>query len=48
LNTKISFPPVNEQLDIIKRGAFEIIPEEELEKKLEKSFNYFRQFNNIP
>jgi tyrosyl-tRNA synthetase len=38
LKTKISFPPVKEQLDIIKRGAFEIIPEEELEKKLEKSF----------
>ena len=35
---KISFPPVKEQLDIIRRGAFEIIPEEELEQKLTKSY----------
>ena len=34
---KIKFPPVNEQMDLIKRGAFEIIPEEELIRKLEKS-----------
>ncbi len=34
---KINFPPVNEQMDLIKRGTFEIIPEEELVKKLEKS-----------
>jgi tyrosyl-tRNA synthetase len=32
------FPPVNEQMDLIKRGAFEIIPEEELVQKLEKSY----------
>lgn len=31
------FPPLNEQLDIIKRGAEEIIPEEELAEKIEKS-----------
>jgi hypothetical protein len=30
--TKINFPPVNEQMDLIKRGASEIIPEEELIK----------------
>ena len=35
--TKINFPPVKEQMDLIKRGTFEIIPEEELVKKLEKS-----------
>ncbi len=31
------FPPLNEQMDIIRRGASEIIPEEELQKKIEKS-----------
>lgn len=31
------FPPVNEQMDIIRRGVEEIIPEEELAKKIEKS-----------
>jgi tyrosyl-tRNA synthetase len=35
--TKINFPPINEQMDLIKRGTFEIIPEEELVKKLERS-----------
>lgn len=34
---KTNFPPINEQMDLIKRGAFEIIPEEELVKKLERS-----------
>ncbi len=31
------FPPVRVQLDEIRRGAVEIIPEEELERKLEES-----------
>jgi tyrosyl-tRNA synthetase len=31
------FAPVNEQMDIIKKGTVEIIPEEELVKKLERS-----------
>lgn len=35
--TKQTFPPINEQMDLIKRGATEIIPEEELVKKLERS-----------
>lgn len=34
----MKFKPVKEQLEIIKRGAVEIISEPELEKKLEKSF----------
>ncbi|MBD3410108.1 MAG: tyrosine--tRNA ligase [Ignavibacteriales bacterium] len=34
---KTKFPPVAEQMDVIKRGASEIIPEEELVAKLEKS-----------
>jgi tyrosyl-tRNA synthetase len=35
---KIKLPPLNEQMDLIKRGTSEIIPEDELLKKLEKSF----------
>jgi len=31
------FPSVNEQMDLIKRGVEEIIPEEELVKKIERS-----------
>jgi len=37
------FPALNEQMDLIKRGAFEIIPEDELVKKLENSLK-----KNIP
>ena len=43
MNKKILFPPINEQMDLIKRGTFEIIPEEELVQKLEKSIK-----ENIP
>jgi tyrosyl-tRNA synthetase len=32
-----AFPPVAEQMDAIRRGAVEIIPEEELARKLERS-----------
>ena len=39
----MSFLPINEQMDLIRRGAEEIIPEEELVKKLERS-----KSNNIP
>ncbi|NOX88183.1 MAG: tyrosine--tRNA ligase [Calditrichaeota bacterium] len=31
------FPPINEQMDLIKRGVVELLPEEELVKKLERS-----------
>ena len=31
------FPSINEQMDLIKRGASEIIPEEDLVRKLERS-----------
>ena len=34
---KTSTPPLNEQLDIIKRGVAEIIPEEDLARKIERS-----------
>jgi len=43
--TKINFPPINEQMDLIKRGAFEIIPEDELVKKLERSLKEGKQLN---
>lgn len=33
----MNFPSLNEQLDVIKRGTVEIIPEDELVKKIEKS-----------
>jgi len=33
----MSFPPVEEQLEVIRRGTVEIIPEEELVEKLKKS-----------
>jgi tyrosyl-tRNA synthetase len=34
------FPPLNEQLDLLLRGAAEIIPEEELEKKLARAIKH--------
>jgi tyrosyl-tRNA synthetase len=37
------FPSVNEQMDLIRQGAVEIIPEDELVKKIEKSIK-----NNKP
>lgn len=40
-----SFPSVNEQMDIIKRGASEIIPEDDLVKKLEKSVKKNKPLN---
>src|SRR5690606_9747411 len=33
----MSFPPIDEQLALIRRGTVEIVPEEELVKKLESS-----------
>ncbi|MBV07828.1 tyrosine--tRNA ligase [Rubinisphaera sp.] len=33
----MTFPPVEEQLEVIRRGVEKIVPEEELRKKLEKS-----------
>jgi tyrosyl-tRNA synthetase len=45
MTTKINFPTVNEQMDLIKRGSSEIIPEEELIKKLEKSIKENKPLN---
>lgn len=45
MNKKIFFPPLNEQMDLIKRGTSEIIPEEELVQKLEKSLKENKPLN---
>ncbi|HSD64314.1 MAG TPA: tyrosine--tRNA ligase [Ignavibacteriaceae bacterium] len=42
---KSVFPNINEQMDVIRRGAFEIIPEEDLVKKLEKSIKENKPLN---
>ena len=39
----MGFLPINEQMDLIRRGVEEIIPEDELVKKLERAIS-----NNIP
>lgn len=39
------FPEINEQMDLIKRGAVEIIPEEELVQKLERSLKETKPLN---
>ncbi len=41
----IKFPSINEQMDIIKRGVVEIIPEDELVKKIEKSIKTSKPLN---
>jgi len=40
-----NFPKVEEQLKVIKRGAVDIIPEDELIKKLEKSYRENKPLN---
>ncbi len=42
---KTLFPPVNVQMDLIKRGTFEIIPEEDLVHKLENSLKENKPLN---
>lgn len=41
----MKFAPVKEQMDIIKEGTIEIIPEDELVKKFEKSVKENKQLN---
>jgi tyrosyl-tRNA synthetase len=43
LADKILFPTLNEQMDVIKRGTSEIVPEEELVQKIEKSIKEGKQ-----
>lgn len=42
---KAIFPTLNEQMDLIKRGSFEIIPEEDLVKKIERSIKENKPLN---
>jgi len=42
---RLIFPPLNEQMDLIRRGAVEIIPEDELVKKLERSLEDGKPLN---
>lgn len=39
------FPSLNEQMDVIRRGAVEIIPEDELVKKIERSIKENKPLN---
>ncbi len=41
----VKFPSLNEQMDLIKRGVVEIIPEDELVKKIEKSLKTSKPLN---
>ncbi len=43
--SKSIFPKINDQMDVIRRGCFEIIPEEDLVKKLEKSIKENKPLN---
>jgi len=43
--SKSNFPPLKEQMDLIKRGTFEIIPEEDLVKKIDKSLKENKPLN---
>jgi len=43
--SKKTFPPITEQMDLIRRGANEIIPEEELVSKLERSLKDGKPLN---
>ncbi|MCJ7552928.1 MAG: tyrosine--tRNA ligase [Ignavibacteriaceae bacterium] len=43
--SKKLFPSLNEQMDVIKRGTVEIIPEDELVKKIELSFKENKPLN---
>lgn len=43
--SKIKFPSLNEQMDLIRRGAVEIIPEDELARKLERSIKEGKSLN---
>ncbi len=45
MSSKILFPPINEQMDLIRRGANEIVPEDELVKKLERSLKENKPLN---
>ena len=41
----MKFPPVNEQMDLIRRGVEEILPEDELVKKIQNSYETLNPLN---
>ena len=41
----MKFPPVNEQMDLIRRGVEEILPEDDLVKKVQKSYKTSNPLN---
>lgn len=43
--TSVQFPPVNEQMDLIRRGAEEIIREEDLAEKVERAITTGKPMN---
>lgn len=45
MSSKNLFPPLNEQMDLIKRGTVEIIPEDELVQKIKKSIETGKKLN---
>ena len=45
MGNKTKFAPLNEQMDIIKRGVSEIIPEEELVQKIQNSIKENKRLN---
>ena len=42
----MNFAPLNEQMDLIKRGTEEILPEELLVQKIERSIKRKKTFKN--
>jgi tyrosyl-tRNA synthetase len=42
---KVKFPSLNEQIDLIERGSFEIIPKDDLVKKIENSVKINKPLN---
>ncbi len=45
MSNKFNFPTLNEQMDLISQGAVEIIPQEELEKKITDSIKKGKKLN---
>jgi tyrosyl-tRNA synthetase len=45
MTQKIKFPSLNEQMDLIERGSFEIIPKDELVKKIQNSIKTNKPLN---
>ena len=44
----MQFRPVKEQLEILMRGVTDVVPQDELEKKLQKSYVKARKKDETP